>query len=78
MSRMLVISDLHFHDWDTFSETQPSGLGNRFHEQLQLFNYINLVNKYFKENEYNNKISGIDYILFGGDMWHKRKEIWIQ
>lgn len=65
MSKTLIFSDIHLHNWKYGSNTDIQGMNDRLQNQLVFFGYLI---KYCKENN-------IENIVFCGDLFHTHGKI---
>lgn len=65
MTKYLVVSDLHFHNWSAFSETTFSGMNSRLVDTLRALNHV----------AKKGKAEGCERMYVAGDVFHVRGKV---
>lgn len=66
--KLLLFSDLHLHAFKDHSETRDDGINSRLKDGLEV---LDRVREYAVANQ-------IEWVLFGGDLFHKRQVLSVQ
>jgi DNA repair exonuclease SbcCD nuclease subunit len=65
MSKILIFSDLHAHPFKPYATLLESGVNSRLQDAVNIVKQIRHIAE----------TAGVDMVLFGGDMFHVRKNI---
>lgn len=65
MSKIVLFSDIHIHPFGNYSTILPNGLNSRVQDSI---NCITQIKDYCITNN-------IDAVLFGGDLFHERRQV---
>ena len=68
MAKILLWSDLHAHEFRPYSTILPNGMNSRLADAIEC---VNQIHGYSIKHD-------VDLVLFGGDMFHIRKNIAVQ
>src|SRR5690349_2871410 len=68
MGKVLVFSDIHLHVWKNYSKILDNGLNSRLVDGI---NVIKQIENYICNNS-------IDLVLFTGDFFHVKRQIYVQ
>lgn len=65
MAKILLFSDLHVHPFKLYATLDSNGINSRLNDA---FKCLDMIIDYAREHE-------VDLVLFGGDMFHVRKQL---